>query len=78
MVATAALSVLLPLMMLTGLTMSPEWMRSCPGSSIYSADANPRRKSASAMVFQVGPIRQLVRTVRHLGGLTAGADSKSP
>jgi hypothetical protein len=53
-------------------------MRSCPASSICSADANPRRKSASAMVFQVGPIRQLVRTVRHLGGLTAGADSKSP
>jgi hypothetical protein len=59
MVATAALSVLLPLMMLTGLTMSPEWMRSCPGSSIYSADANPRGKSASAMVFRSGPINKL-------------------
>jgi hypothetical protein len=41
-------------MMLTGLTLSPEWMGSCPGSSIYSADANPRGKSASAMVLRSG------------------------
>jgi hypothetical protein len=35
-------------------------MRSYRGSSIYSADANPRGKSASAMVFQVGPISELI------------------
>jgi thiosulfate reductase cytochrome b subunit len=40
------IGVLLPLMILTGLTMSPG-MQFCPGSLTYSADGNPRGGSIS-------------------------------